>query len=67
MKGKQEFSKGETVRIRKGPFAAYTGRVVAVDYDRGRLRVRVDVKVIPHAGPQLLDLAFLDVEKVGFS
>ena len=59
-----EFSKGETVRIRKGAFAAFTGQVVAVDYERGRLKVRVDVKVLPSSDSQLLDLAFLDVEKV---
>ena len=67
MKGKYEFSKGETVRIKKGAFAAFTGKVLAIDYDRGRLKVRVEIKVIPYTGPRVLDLAFLDVEKVSFS
>lgn len=67
MSGKYEFSKGETVRIKKGAFAAFTGKVLAIDYDQGRLKVRVDIKVIPYAGPRVLDLAFLDVEKVSFS
>lgn len=67
MSRKYEFSKGETVRITKGAFAAFTGKVVAIDYGNGRLKVRVDIKVVPYTGPQVLDLAFLDVEKVGLS
>jgi len=63
-KKKYEFSKGETVRIRKGAFAAFTGKVVAIDYERERLKVRVAVKVLPASDSQLLDLALLDVEKI---
>jgi len=62
--GREEFSKGETVRIKKGAFAAFAGQVVAVDYERARLKVRVEVKVRPSSDSQLLDLAFPDVEKV---
>jgi transcription antitermination factor NusG len=64
---KHEFSKGEIVRIRKGAFAAFTGKVVAIDYDNERLKIKVSVKVLPSADTQLLNLGFLDVEKVQFS
>lgn len=67
MTGKHEFSKGETVRIRKGAFAAFTGKVAAIDYDNERLKVKVSLKVLPLTDSQLLDFGFLDVEKVRFS
>lgn len=59
MKARFEYEAGETVRIKSGPFASFTGRVVEVDRDREMLKVTVSFM----NKWRLLDLRFLDVEK----
>jgi transcription termination/antitermination protein NusG len=57
---KYQFSKGESVRIKVGPFRAFVGKVSEVDKQRGTLKVIVEV----FGKGQVVELTFLDVEKV---
>lgn len=54
---------GETVRIKSGPFAAFTGKVETVDENRGLLSVRVFI----FGRKQPVELRFIDVEKIKFA
>ena len=58
---KYEFSKGEAVRIKVGPFRAFMGKISEIDKGRGTLKVIVEV----FGKIQSVELTFLDVEKVG--
>jgi transcriptional antiterminator NusG len=60
MKGRFDYSVGETVRIKSGPFQSFTARVETVDKDRGTLKVLVEV----FGRTQPIELRFLDVEKI---
>jgi len=60
---KYEFSIGDKVRIKIGPFQAFTGSVVEINQEKGLLTVTVDI----FGRSQPVELRFLDVEKVGFS
>ena len=62
MKPKFSFEVGETVRIKVGPFQAFSGKVEAVDTSKQALKVRVLI----FGRPKPVDLKFLDVEKVAF-
>ena len=54
-----EFSKGESVRIKVGPFRAFIGKVSEINQAKGTLNVIVEV----FGKSQLVELTFLDVEK----
>ncbi len=56
------FSAGEKVRIKRGPFASFTGTVETVDEEVGVLSVRVSIM----GRERPLGLSFLDVEKIEF-
>jgi transcriptional antiterminator NusG len=62
MTAKFEYSVGEMVRIRTGPFQNFTGRIEEVDETAATLRVRV--RIFGRAQP--VPLTFLDVEKIEF-
>ena len=51
---------GDTVRIKSGPFAAFTGKVEGINQAKARLKVMVNI--FGRAKP--IKLSFLDVEKV---
>jgi len=53
------FRLGETVRIKSGPFASFTGKVEGINQAKGLLKVKVDI--FGRARP--VKLRFLDVEK----
>ena len=63
MTSKYEFSIGHKVRIKVGPFQAFTGTVIEINKEKGLLKVTVDI----FGRSQPVELRFLDVEKVGFS
>jgi transcriptional antiterminator NusG len=54
------FRLGETVRIKSGPFAAFTGQIEGINQAKSLLKVRVNI--FGRAKP--VKLRFLDVEKV---
>ena len=58
-----DYAAGDTVRIRSGPFASFTGRVEEVVRETSRLRVAVNI--FGRATP--VELGFLDVEKITFT
>ncbi len=60
MSSKFSYSVGEVVRIKVGPFQAFTGRIEEVDELKGILKVKVSI----FGRPQPIELRFLDVEKV---
>lgn len=62
-KPKVSFENGETVRIKSGPFASFTGKVEEVNKDKSTLKVVVTI--FGRSTPVELD--FLDVEKVTFT
>jgi transcription termination/antitermination protein NusG len=54
------FRLGDTVRIKSGPFASFTGKVEGVNQAKSLLKVMVNI--FGRAKP--VKLRFLDVEKV---
>lgn len=60
MANKYEFSKGESVRIKTGPFRAFIGKVSEID--KGKATLTVIVEVFGKTHP--VKLTFLDVEKL---
>ena len=63
MTAKDQFSIGHKVRIKVGPFQAFTGTVIEINKEKGLLKVTVDI----FGRSQPVELRFLDVEKLGFS
>jgi transcription termination/antitermination protein NusG len=59
---KFEYSVGEMVRIKVGPFQNFTGRIEEVDQANATLKVMV--KIFGRTQP--VELTFLDVEKITF-
>ena len=57
------FEEGDVVRIKSGPFNAFTGRVKEVD--ESRLVLRVLVSIFGRSQP--VELGFTDVEKLTFT
>ncbi|CDM64013.1 transcription termination/antitermination protein NusG [Pyrinomonas methylaliphatogenes] len=62
-KPKFTYSVGETVRIKSGPFASFTGKVEEVNKEKSTLKVVVTI--FGRSTP--VELNFLDVEKVTFT
>jgi len=63
MNPKFSYSVGDTVRIKAGPFQAFTGKVEEVDEKRSTLKVKVSI----FGRPEPVELRFLDVEKLTFA
>lgn len=63
MKPRFSFDVGELVRIKSGPFQAFTGRVEEVDNKEWKLKVRVSI----FGRHEAIELKFLDVEKLTFT
>ena len=59
-KPRVEFEVGQQVRVNEGPFADFNGSVDAVDYERNKLRV--SVQIFGRETPVELD--FAQVEKL---
>ena len=59
MNKKYEFLIGEKVRIKVGPFQNFPARIVAINTQKGILKVKVDI----FGRTQPVELTFLDVEK----
>lgn len=57
------FRLGDTVRIKSGPFTAFTGKVEGINQTKSLLKVMVNI--FGRAKP--IKLRFLDVEKVSFT
>ena len=38
-----DFEPGETVTVKEGPFANYTGKIEDMDHDKGKARVMVNM------------------------
>lgn len=62
-KPKFSYENGETVRIKSGPFASFTGKVEEVSKEK--LTLKVVVTIFGRSTP--VELNFLDVEKVTFT
>jgi ATP-dependent Clp protease ATP-binding subunit ClpA len=60
---KYQYSAGERVRIKTGPFAAFTGQVEEVYEDKFTLKVKVHIM----GREQPIELGFLDVERIDFT
>ena len=58
MTEKHDFSTGERVRIKVGPFQSFPARIVEVDTQKRTLKVKIDIFGRAHP----LELAFTDVE-----
>lgn len=63
MKSKFSFEVGETVRIKAGPFQAFTGKVQDVDDSKWTLKVMVSI----FGRYQPVELGFTEVEKLSFT
>ena len=61
-KERRTFRLGDVVRIKSGPFAAFTGRIEGINQARQLLKVRVDI--FGRATP--LKLKFSEADKVSF-
>lgn len=59
MKDKFKYQAGDTVRIKSGPFALFTARIVEVNQERATLKVTIKFQ----NEWRILKLRFLDVEK----
>ena len=62
-----EFAQGDVVRIKTGPFAAFTGRIEEVDAAQATARIKVNVKVIPYTSSQTIELPLHEIEKLAFT
>ena len=63
MKDQKLLKVGDMVRIRTGPFQAFTGRIEEVDELLAMLKVKVEI----FGRPAPIDLRFVDVEKISFT
>jgi transcription termination/antitermination protein NusG len=63
MKPRFSYSIGEMVRIKTGPFQSFSARIEEVDEEKARLKVRVKI----FGNRDLVELGFLDVEKLAFT
>lgn len=60
---KFDYAEGDTVRIKSGPFASFTGKVEQVLREAAQLKVAVNI----FGQPAALELRFVDVEKLKFA
>jgi len=60
---KYRYIAGEMVRIKRGPFASFTGRVESVDEDRSML----NIIVLIFGREQPVEMRYVDVEKIKFN
>jgi transcriptional antiterminator NusG len=60
---RQVFRLGDTVRIRSGPFASFTGRIEGINQSKSLLKVTVSI----FGRTTTLKLRFADVEKISFA
>ena len=58
----QPFAAGDTIRITTGAFAAMSGKVKEIDYERSIVRVNVNI----YGRSKAIELSFSDVEKISF-
>lgn len=63
MKRRFEYAVGEMVRIKTGPFQAFTARIEEVDLERATIKVMVRI----FGRSQPVELRFVDVEKISFT
>jgi transcription antitermination factor NusG len=63
MDRKYEFSIGEKVRIKVGVFQSFTARIVAINTQKGILKVEVDI----FGRTEAIELTFFDVERLNWS
>jgi transcription termination/antitermination protein NusG len=63
MRPRFSYSVGEMVRIKVGAFQAFTGRIEEVNEEKATLKVKVSI----FDRPELIELGFLDVEKLTFT
>ena len=63
MKPRFSYSVGEMVRIKVGAFQSFSARIEEVDEEKARLKVRVKI----FGNRELVELGFLDVEKLAFT
>ena len=61
------YAKGDMVRIKTGPFAAYTGRVEEVNEEKATARIRINLKVVPFTDSHVMELPLRALEKIPFS
>ena len=54
------FKLGDTVRIKSGPFTAFTGKVAGINQAKSVLKVAVDI----FGRTKPVELRFVDIEKV---
>jgi transcription termination/antitermination protein NusG len=54
------FTLGDTVRIKSGPFASFTGKVEGINQAKSLLKVMVNI----FGRSRAVKLRFLDVEKI---
>ena len=59
----QTFRLGDTVRIKTGAFAAFTGRIEGINQSKRLLKVRVEI----FGRETTLKLGYAEVEKISFS
>ena len=63
MNRQYEFSIGEKVRIKVGAFQSFTARIVAINTQKGILKVEVDI----FGRTEAIELTFFDVERLKWS
>jgi transcriptional antiterminator NusG len=63
MKPRFSYSVGEMVRIKTGPFQAFSARIEEVDEDKATLKLRVEI----FGRYEPIEVGFLDVEKLAFT
>ena len=62
-----EFAQGDVVRIKTGPFAAFTGRIEEIDAAQATARIKVNEKILPFTNSQTIELPLREIEKLTFT
>ena len=60
---RRTFRLGDSVRIRSGPFLAFTGRIEGINQSKALVKIRVDI----FGRYRAIKLSFTDVEKIEFN
>lgn len=53
------YTTGETIRINKGPFFDYTGKIIYIDYKKNKIRV----EIVVFGRKAIIELKFNQIEK----